>query len=402
LVTRGTARGPLAVSIALLLASGCAFRSFEPAGLDSVPLTGRAQVRVEGAVEVRAAVPDPAETRALFGAPLYDRGIQPVWLEVTNGQPQAGWVRFAPVGVDRFYFSPLEVAYVFRGGFSRAERAKMEAHYHALAMPRFIPAGESRSGFVFTHLAAGTKAVSVDLFGEKGDDHHFAFFIEVPGFEPDHTSVDFEGLYDASRIERLDEAGLRAALADLPCCTTGPAGDEPGPPLNLVLVAEGEDLLQALLRAGWAETVGVASPTVFDIEPHWDGRPADAVFRTQRRGRAGGGSLRLWLTPLRVGSTPVWLGQATNRVGAFLDISRLDPDVDAARNFALQSFWYGQGLARYAWLDGHYATAAAVPDWNPLADTWFSDGYRLVLWPSGPPVGLLETDYSSWDDPPMR
>ena len=44
--------------------------------------------------------------------PLYDRGIQPVWLEVMNSH--VDWVRFPPVGVDRTYFSPNEVAYVHR------------------------------------------------------------------------------------------------------------------------------------------------------------------------------------------------------------------------------------------------------------------------------------------------
>lgn len=384
---------------ALVLASACATRSFQPAELDSVPLRERAQIQRDGEVEVRAAVPGPDETRALFGVSLYDRGIQPVWLEVTNGQ--AHWVRFAPVGVDRAYFSPIEVAYIHRGGFSKEDRSQMERRYSEMAMPRVIPGGESRSGFVFTHVDPGTKGFTVDIFAEATD-HHFSFFVQVPGFEPDHAAVDFDALYDESRIRRLDEAGLRSALETLPCCTTGPEGDGPGMPLNLVLVAEGQDLLQALLRASWKETVLGATRSVFEAQPHWDGRPADAVFRSKRRGRAAGGDLRLWLTPLRVGGTPVWLAQVTNHVGAFLGISRLDPDVDDARNYAMQSFWYGQALARYSWQDGGFSTPIAAPDWNPFANTWFSDGYRLVLWLSGSSVALLETVYLEWDEPQVR
>jgi hypothetical protein len=393
----GRALGVLA--IALVLASACTTRSFQPAELDSVPLVERAQVQRDGEVEVRAAVPGPDETRALFGVPLYDRGIQPVWLEVTNGH--VDWVRFPPVGVDRTYFSPIEVAYIHRGGFSKADRSKMEGRYSEMAMPRVIPAGESRSGFVFTHLDPGTKGFTVDIFSEATD-HHFTFFIQVPGFEPDYAEVDFDALYGETRIQRLDETQLRSALETLPCCATGPDGAGPELPLNLVLVAEGEDLLQALLRARWKETALGETRSILEVKPHWDGRPADAVFRTQRRGRAAGGDLRLWLTPLRVGGTPVWLGQVTNHVGAFLGISRLDPDVDEARNYAMQSFWYGQGLARYAWLDGGYSTSTARPDWNPFANAWFSDGYRLVLWLSGPSVALLETVYLEWDEPPAR
>jgi hypothetical protein len=138
------------------------------------------------------------------------------------------------------------------------------------------------------------------------------------------------------------------------------------------------------------------------VKPHWDGRPADAVFRTERRGRAAGGDLRLWLTPLRARGTPVWLGQVSKHVGAFLGISRLDPDVDDARSYLMQSFWYGQALARYAWLDGGYPTPIGSSDWDPFADRWFSDGYRLVLWLSGPAVALNETEYLEWDEPPAR
>ena len=212
---------------------------------------------------------------------------------------------------------------------------------------------------------------------------------------------EFDALYDESRIEKLDEAGLRAALAALPCCTTGPAGNEPGMPLNVVLVGEGEELLQALLRAGWNETSLTAARGVFERNPHWDGRPADAVFRLELGKRADRNELRLWLTPIYVEAVPVWLGQVTHFVGSFLNVTRLDPDVDDARNFILQSLWYGQGLAKYAWLNGGYAKPIAETDWNPLAETYFTDGYRLVLWPSGAPVAMVDTRFLDWDTAPQ-
>ena len=59
-------------------------------------------------IEVSAAVPSASESEELFGKPLYKQGIQPVWLEITNGRNV--YVNFLPVGLDPQYFTPLEVA----------------------------------------------------------------------------------------------------------------------------------------------------------------------------------------------------------------------------------------------------------------------------------------------------
>jgi len=66
---------------------------------------------------------------------------------------------------------------------------------------RYIHPGETRSGFVFTHVEPGTKGFNVDLYGSGGGSQQFAFFVEVPGFEPDHAAVDFDALYDPSELE---------------------------------------------------------------------------------------------------------------------------------------------------------------------------------------------------------
>lgn len=138
----------------VVLATACATRTFEPTSLDAVPLRERAEVKVDGNVKVRAAVPGSEEAQALFGVPLYDRGIQPVWIEVVNGSPEL--LRFAPAGMDRFYFSPIEVAYIHRMGFSKADQEQMERRYRDMSMSRWLPTGETRSGFVFTHVDSGT------------------------------------------------------------------------------------------------------------------------------------------------------------------------------------------------------------------------------------------------------
>jgi hypothetical protein len=395
------------VALALCLALGtasCAARPYRFEPLDSVDFRSRSQTESAGSLRVTVAVPDAAESKALFGIPIYDRGIQPVWIEVENRG--AHRVRFAPVGVDRDYFAPLEVAYMHRSWFSKQGHQDMERRFHEIAMPRQIWPGETGSGFVFTRLSPGTKGFNVDLFSAAGEDHSFTFFVDVPGFRPDHAEVDFAGLYAPDEIRNHDLPGFRAALAELGCCATDLSGTQPGLPINLVLVGEGEDALQALLRAGWYERTRAVKPAVIAKEQHWRGRPPDAVFRLRRFKTGDRNELRVWLAPMRVEGKPVWLCQITHYIGrttqlgrALLD-PRLDPDLDDTRNYMLQAIWYSQGLERYAWQD----TGEPVPITEGRYDfrgVWyFTDGHRVVLWPSGPPVSLLESKNIGWDEPP--
>lgn len=394
--------GPL-VGIALaLLVSACATRPYRYEPIDAVDFRSRAQTQQSGNLRVTAAVPSADEAKALFGIPVYRRGIQPVWIEVENASTER--VRFAPAGVDRTYFSPLEVAYVHRKLFSKKGHRDMERRFHEMAMPRQIWPGETRSGFVFTHVAPGTKGFNVDLFG-MGEDRSFTFFINVPGFTPDHADVDFAGLYTPVQIRDYDLAGFRAALADIACCATDQSGDKRGLPLNVLFVGEGEDVLQALLRAGWYERTRAEKPAVVAREQHWDGRPPDAVFRIGRARAGDRNELRVWLAPMRVEGEPVWIGQITHYIGQTTEIGRalldprLDPDVDEARNYVLQILWYAQGLQRYAWHDTEERVDIEHVQTDFKGVRYFTNGFRIVLWPSGPPISLLEVYKLPWDDP---
>lgn len=387
----------------VFLATSCASRSYAPTPIDSVDFRTRESSQEEDGVRVTAAVPSPEETEAIFGLPLYRKGIQPIWLQIENNSDHR--LRFAPVGTDPEYFSPLEVAYVHKSKYSGQGYADMEKALYEKAMDRWIWPGETRSGFVFTHLDPGTKAFNVDLFSASALDHSFTFFMDVPGMRPDHSAVDFESLYAADSVRHLDVDGLHAALDATPCCATDHTGTKPGLPINVVLVGEGPDVLRALLRAGWFERTRAEKHEQLEKEQHWDGRPPDAIFRVRRARKHDRSELRLWRAPMTADGEPVWLGQVSQYIGQNNELARalfdprIDPDIDDARNFLLQNMWYSQGLEMFAW----QATGNTAPADSPLqgfrGTQYFTGGGRAVLWLSGAPVSQLETADLDWDPP---
>ena len=395
---------PCIVAIFVLLGA-CSTASYKPAPLSVDTLRQRAEVQVFEPLTVKAAVPGAAESESLFGVPLYDHDIQPVWLEITNRGDEN--IRFAPVGVDADYFSPLEVSYTLRKGFSREARATMDRRFFESAITRSIKPGETISGFVFTHLSPGTKSFNVDLFGLTTQ-QNFAFFIQVPGFLPDHAEVRFEQLYTGDEFLNVSAEELRSVLKDLPLYTTDAGDQAQGLPVNVVLVGKGRDVLRALLRAGWYESpVGSTKTTSSRQSAYYlYGRQSDAVFRIRRDNDVERNELRVWLAPVLVDGETVWLAQVTNFVGQRSYIERvffganLDPDVDDARSFILQNTWYSQGLKSFAYLKGGSRIPFDKPRTDFNGNQFFTDGFRAVLWLSGSPYSLLDTTMIDWDEVP--
>jgi len=382
----------------LLLLSACAGAPYKPADVSSVPFQERAETQVSGLVEVTAAVPGPEETRDLFDLPLYDSGIQPVWLKVDNGSDD--WIRYAPVSTDRDYFSGQEVAYVHKGAFSGEGKKEMNHYFYEMTMPRRIPPGESRSGFVFTHAHPGTKAFNVDLFGaSREQDLSFTFFINVPGFQPDHSEAYFEELYDPGQIRDFDRDSFRAELAALDHQTRDASGQALGLPINVVVVGQPEQVLQALLRANWVEQPRSASEMAAE-QTYLFGRIADVVFSKERTASGGRTELHFWLSPMLEGGTPVWFVEVTHHVGGGKAEGQLDPDVDDAAAYFVQDIWYGQGLAAYGWVRGQGQVPFDSPSQSFTGDQYFTEGYLAVLWFSGPALSMLELTTLDWDEAP--
>jgi len=407
------------IAVGMMSISGCA--SFNPRPIEEVPFQERAQTKYENNVRVTAAVPSEQESSELFGAHLYKRLIQPVWLEIENSDDEPVWL--LPLGVDPDYFTPIESAFMNHFNYVTPVNDAMDRHFYELGTGIYIAPHSVRTGFIFTNLDEGTKEFNVDLAGEDHRIRTFTFFINVPGLRADHHEVDFKNLYPEDVIEEYSETGIREALETIPCSTTNKEGTEQGDPLNIVVIGEGDELFYAFIRAGWDETETVYSTSMWKTAMSFlfggryryspvsalyvYGRKQDVALQKARQSIHERNHLRLWLSPMRYENKPVWIGQISRDIGVrfttkTITTHKIDPDVDETRNYLIENFLYSQGLAKFAFVKGACAAPITEPRRNLTGDPYFTDGYRLVLWLSGAPVDIEDIEFIKWDIPPRR
>lgn len=399
-----------------LLLFGCA--AFNPRPLEEVPFAERAQTHVKGNIRVTVAVLSAEETEAVFDVDLYKKGVQPVWLEIENNDEKAVW--FLHAGLDPDYFAPLEAAFMSHFAFSKKANHQMDLYFYEQSMQKYVEPGSIRSGFVFTNLDLGTKDINVDLIGEDNEVRTFTFFISVPGLRIDHQDVDWNTLYSRDEIITLNEEGLRKALEELPCCTTGIWGKIRDNPVNLIIIGQAVDVHHALIRGGWSETasrsdIGIYLRSAFrelgrylPISPaYFFGRPQDAAFRKIAETAGERSHLRLWLSPLTLNGIPVWIGQINREIKKRStesgDVENvIEPDIDEARTYILQNLWYTQGISKYGFVKGVGESPITNQRRNLRNDPYFTDGLRIVLWIPGDPTSFSEVDFVEWENPLVR
>lgn len=136
----------LVVALLSLTVAGCATRPLPPAqhGLD---YRERAESQTKDGLRVSASVLSADESHSVYGVPLADAGIQPVWLEVENGHDVAYWL-LSP-GLDPHFFPPSEAADIFAVD---GERTALEQVCQDLAFRNPVPPGRTVSGFVLARL----------------------------------------------------------------------------------------------------------------------------------------------------------------------------------------------------------------------------------------------------------
>jgi hypothetical protein len=413
---RGARRVLLAAALALALA-GCASPPPPAANLD---YKSRAVTRTEGGVRVSTAVLSADEGAAVYGVPLANKSIQPVWIEVENREDRAYYL-LSP-GLDPNFFPASEAAEAIASGQSAQQKAEIDGRFRQLAFRNPIPPGVTRSGFVLTNLDEGFKFVQIDLV-TSGLARTFSILALVPGFRADYrmSEVFRRDFYPPEKVVNYtDDAAFRAALEALPCCVTNESGSKNGDPLNLVIVGGLDDAFPAFARRGWRPTEEKWSGSIakmvtsalsgerYAYAPVSDlytyGRPQDFALQKARDNIHQRNHLRLWLSPLRHHGKQVWVGQISRDIGSRLTMHsptltthKIDPDVDEARSALAQDMAYSQNLAKIGYVKGVGAATKSAPRGNLTTDPYYTDGLRAVLVFDHHPTSLAAVEFFPWE-----
>lgn len=395
--------------------AGCGAPAWKkPVPLDQVDFMANARSETQGEVTVTVAVPGRDETEALFGTSLYSDLIQPVWIEVDN-RSDTNYL-LMEVGVDRMNYSPLETSYQRHSG-GKETRMEMDRFFYSMDFKNPILKDSVSSGFVFTNLDEGHKAINVDLVGSN-DLKTYSFVVKVPGIVTDSSLVDFENLYE-EWIEINEEAALISVLESFPCCTTNKKGDGWGDPLNIVMIGESKNIFSALIRSGWHQTEVTHGASIMKtirsflfgsryryspISPLYVfGRQQDTGMQKARSSITLRNHMRLWRTQYNYRGKAVFLGQISRDIGVkfnprTITTHVIDPDVDDTRNNLAGDLAYSQSLAKLGYVRGSRVSTLRETYYNLTPDPYYSDGLRAVMFFEERPTSLDRIEILDWEE----
>jgi hypothetical protein len=182
----------------------------------------------------------------------------------------------------------------------------------------------------------------------------------------------------------------------LPPRATNGEGRE-GDMLNLIFVAKEDDLQAAFARGGWV-TVETSHPQIIWHliwqREHYTKLPMDRLYvfgRPQDYSYAlpdpssivaRRHHLRIWRTDREVDGVPVWVGAATHDVGVdfvkrkFWVFHRIDPNVDAEREFIAANLAENQRLIRKEYVD---CSEPVVGAQTATGQAFYSDSRMLLI-----------------------
>lgn len=172
----------------------------------------------------------------------------------------------------------------------------------------------------------------------------------------------------------------------------------PGDPLNLSLVGSEEDVIHAMIAAGWRpadplsfkSSVKIAVDTVFaKPDPNAPvsnlylfGRKEDLAFEKPiGHSPKERHHVRFWRSEKMDNDRPMWMGAATHDVGVELSRTtgqvthRIAPDVDTERDLLLADLAASKHLLDTRWIDSFHKELHGR---NGGGDPWHTDG-RLAV-----------------------
>jgi LssY C-terminus len=190
----------------------------------------------------------------------------------------------------------------------------------------------------------------------------------------------------------------------------------------VVLIGDAPVALAALSRSGWSFThridlesvrreLGAAiSGAAYPVAPvsslYALGRKQDFAVQRARGTITRRNHMRLWLAPFRFEGRHVWFGQVSRDIGVKLTPKSptltthvIDPAVDEARAYLLQTLFTHGVVERYAFVKGAAAATRSAPRYNLTEDPYYSDGMRLVVAIAQHSVPPEQITVYDWEEP---
>ena len=373
----------------------------KPATTINSQVRERALTKESSGIRVSAAVVGTKEERKIFGIDLSQKNIQAVWLEIENNADRA--LILSPMALDPEYFAPLEVAYAYHRTLAADANAALDEHLLTLNFPIRSPIlpGSSLSGYVFTNQTKRMKVINVDLLGHKFS-QNFTFFVPNPDSEEEGQRflARMETMYTPQELKIVaNEAALRQALEQLPCCVSDEGATSTGEPLNVVIIGEIDDWVSGFVRRGYRYQ---------PLKPRYvSGRPQDISAQKHSRGytKPQEHFIRVWKTPILYKDKPVWIAQTGTRLGgrfaekAPAEVTNpLDPYVDLTRNDLTEDLAYSQALIKIGYVKSSGHAQPTQTDATPKGVVhYITDGLRVVLVFAQRPTSLADIDFFDWE-----
>jgi len=423
---------PLLVFVGVLLNACTAYSPLQIT--PDVDLEGL-QTKSRENVAVSVAILTDEESHKHFGADLGSRGLQALWISVSNGSPNRLW--FIRNSVDADFYSPDEAALLLRSEVSGSDFEQMRQHFRDETIRVLLKPMTITEGFIFLPRVEGGRYLDIRLAKdayqletrresrveqEEGtfNELRFGFAVPLPDGDFDYERLDTEHSYAGTQLPDIDLDMLRERLEQLPCCSADKDGQTHGDPLNVVMVGESPDVLNSLSRSGWSFTHRITPGSVmrmagaamegkpYPVAPvsslYLFGRKQDFALQRARRNIAQRNHMRMWLAPFTFEGKQVWIGQVSRDIGIrvtpkspTLTTHIIDPEVDLTREYLLHSLLAEGFVDRFGFVTGSKQAPITEPAENLMGDPYFSDGMRLLIILSPHPIPYSKVRSLVWE-----
>jgi hypothetical protein len=420
------------VAIAALVLGACA-SSYEPKPLVPDVDLQDIQTKTIDEVTVSVAILTVEQAERHFGADLAKHGLQALYIKVRNESQHRLW--FIRNTVDPDFYSPDEAAVMLKGSLSDEGYAELRQHLRDESIRVQHQPLMITEGFLYLPRVEGGRYVDIRLGGDvyESDDEdtldagwlnemRFGFAVPLPDGLFDYEKLDAEHTYGDVELPDIDDPEeLRKQLEELPCCATDNDGEKFGDPLNVVLIGDSQEVLTALTRSGWSFTHRISLSTAgrlagaalggeaYPVAPvsnlYLFGRKQDFALQRARPTISQRNHTRFWLAPFMFEGRQVWVGQVSRDIGVkftgktiTLTTHVVDPAVDEAREYLLQSLLTRQSVQRFGFVKAMEAAPVDDPRRNLTDDPYFTDGLRLVVVLADEPVPPERARNLHWEE----